>query len=440
MASKVILKKQQSSDQVGHLAIQHLHFNQKKIVSLKIKMGQKHYDDYFNETHQRFDRTSVIDYAGINSIIKVKIDDLSCFGLAPTDGVKETSFIKYFEKISNTKTNYSTKGVRNSVLKKLADFMKIKGYNDISFQIIDFFFINELKNFIRSTCNGKTTKTYMDVVKSVLNHAKKDLLYIELYDYFEKMEFGIIHRKNSALTKFELQRLLGVKDDVNQYYLNMFLTAIFLHGIRVSDLLLMTNAMFTNTGVEYFQLKTGNFMKVNYDDKLVTMLLKIADLPLVTETNFLYTEIDEITQVKSRINSKNLLYGGQTSLLNHVRSLKQNDYFFKKIMDREPILANYNKEQPFTELQHKAYVRLVVHFNYILKKIAKRYLLQNITSHTGRYTFANISLDFPSSSISATGAALGHSSVKTTIEYFNRAFDDARIVNLGQEFNDGFDL
>ena len=90
-------------------------------------------------------------------------------------------------------------------------------------------------------------------------------------------------------------------------------------------------------------------MKVKYDDKLVTMLLKIVGLPLVTETDFLYTEIDEITQVKERINTKNALYGGTTRLLNHIRTLPQNYYFFKSIMDREPILANYNKDQPFNE-------------------------------------------------------------------------------------------
>lgn len=450
MSSKVILKKQRKGDIDGHLVIQHFHYGERKIISLKKKISEEHYLTYFEPEFQRFRRTSVIDYEAFNRLIKKNIGDLSCFGVVENNNI---SFIEYFKKNIAIQTNPSTIQVRNSVLNKIEEFeLTKKKYKGIPFSIIDYFFIIGLKNFIQIKCAGSTTKAYMDVIKSVLNRAKLDLLYIEKYDYFKKIDYKIIGFDNSALPKEIVQKLLEIEHDKNIYELRMFLIAIFLHGIRISDLLLLKNEDFKKDKIFYVSKKSKKDMTVRYDDKLVTLLSKILSIPLVEETHSLNVEIDKILafedgnlknvditkEYTERQNNKNKFYGGTQRLIAHTQSLPKKEYFFKKIMDKEPLLGKYDKRKDMTEVQKKAYTRLVVYYNSILGKIAKKYDIEKMTSHTSRYTFANLSLGVPTPDINAISNALGHSSVKTTIDYFNKNFGKERVEKLGKEFNSEF--
>jgi integrase len=284
----------------------------------------------------------------------------------------------------------------------------------------------------------------MDVIKSVLNRAKLDLLYIEKYNYFKKIDYKIIGFDNSALPKEIVQKLLEIEHDKNIYELRMFLIAIFLHGIRISDLLLLKNEDFKKDKIFYVSKKSKKNMTVRYDDKLVTLLSKILSIPLVEDTHSLNVEIDKILafedgnlknvditkEYTERQNNKNKFYGGYTTInctYNHLKG-----YFFKKIMDREPLLGKYDKRKDMTEVQKKAYTRLVVHYNSILGKIAEKYDIEKMTSHTSRYTFANLSLGVPTPDINAISNALGHASVKTTIDYFNKNFGKASRKKVGK--------
>jgi integrase len=445
MASKVILKKQKASDLEGHLAIQHFHFNKKKIVSLKIKMSEEHFRAHFSDTRQGFERTTIIDYAAINRAIKNKIGDLSCFGVIEGSD-REASFIDYFKKNINIQTNPATISVRNSVLNKIEEFKEKKKYKDIPFAIIDYYFIVELKNFIRSINGGTTTKAYMDVVKSVLNRAKKDLLYIERYNYFEGLDYKIYEEDNSALPKVVVQDLLGFHSDKNSYELNMFLIAIFLHGIRASDLFFLRNENFKNEGIVYRTKKTNKKMSVGYDDKLVTLLCKVTGVKSANETHSTNVTIDSIISDSPNNTDKNRKYGATNRLIEYIDSLPKKDFFFKTLMDKEPILKNYDKNFEMTKEQHKAYTRLVVYYNSKLKKVVKEFEIANqykipkITSHSSRYTFANLCLEVEHPDVNAISNALGHSSLKTTIDYFNKNFGKERVEKLAIQFNSEFDL
>lgn len=451
MASKVIVKKQKASDLLGHLAIRHMHFNRKKTVSLGIKISEQHYDDHFNQTHQRFDKTTVLDYITINNVIKSKIDDLSCFGLV--DEVKENveegkhaSFIEYFKKNTRIKTNPSTVNVRNSVFNKIEGFREMKGLKDISFNIIDYYLITELKNFIRITSAGSTTKAYMDVIKSVLNRAKRDMLYSEKYNYFEDLDYNIHDEDNSALTKDEVQRLIAFQSEINSYELNMFLIAIFLHGIRASDLFFLRHKDFGKEAIVYKTKKTGKKMSVRYDEKLVTLLCKVKNIKNANETNLFDVTLDNLISEQPNKNEHNKKYGITSKLVEHINSLPKKDFLFKTLMDKEPILMDYDKNFEMTKAQHEAYIRLLVYYNSKLKKVAKsyevvsQYNIAKITSHTSRYTFANLCLDVKNPDINAISRALGHSSLKTTMDYFNKNFGENRVEKLAKQFNSEFEL
>jgi integrase len=447
MASKVILKKQKASDKEGHLAIQHLHHNKKKIVSLQIKISEFYFDKYFDKVDQQFRRTTLFNYADYNGKIRRGIDDLSCFGIV--DPSKTTSFIKYFEKDIDIQINPNTIGVRKSVLKKLVEFRDYKKLKDIPFSIIDYHFIVGLKNFIRLTKEGTTTKCYMDVVKAVLNIAKKDLLYIERYNYFKGLDCRITDTDNSALTKDQLQGLLDIEEDPNIYELTMFLLGVFLHGIRISDLLLLRNDDFKSDKILYYSKKRNKKMPVRYDDKLVSLFIRIVKIPTVVDTNKLNVGIDDILDNYEAQNNKNEIYGATQQLIKHIHSLPKKDLFFKEFVKREPLLLKYNKRFEMTPEEHKAYIRLVVFYNSILEKIVKRcnekwkdssINIEKITSHSSRYTFATLALGVEHPDVNAISNALGHSSLKTTMDYFNKNFGKERVEKLGRDFNSDFNL
>lgn len=436
MASKVIVKKQKADDTEGHLAIQHLHFNKKKIISLKERVSVEDFKIHFSAERNRFARTTLIDYKKLNKLIKDNINDLRCFGVV--DKSISTSFIDYFKKEITLQTNPSTISVRNSVLKKMEEFKTKKGYKDIPFNIIDYDFIVELKNHIRLKNIGTTTQAYMNVVKAVLNKAKLESKYVEKFNYFKGLKYRMIEKLNSALTKEELQLLLNVDVDPNIYEVRMFLIAFFMHGIRASDLFLLRYGDFKKDKIEYISKKTEKPMEVRYDDKLVTLLCKVVGVESANDTNNLYVTLDLILDNYEAQNNKNQEFGATERLINHIRSQPKKNFLFKEFMDREPSLSKYNKDFEMTDLQHKAHARLVVHYSYILGKIAKRYAIDKITSHTSRYTFANLALDVPNPDLQAISKALGHSNLQTTINYFNKNFGKERVENLAKVLDSRF--
>lgn len=115
-------------------------------------------------------------------------------------------------------------------------------------------------------------------------------------------------------------------------------------------------------------------------------------------------------------------------------------------MDKESVLKGYNKDFEMTTDQHKAYTRQVVYYNSRLKKVVKEYEIANqykiakMTSHSSRYTFANLCLEVEHPDVNAISRALGHSSLKTTMDYFNKNFGKERVEKLAMQFNSEFDL
>lgn len=440
MTSRVIFKKQKASDDFGHVAIQYFDGKgNKKVISLKIKILETYWDKNFNLLKQKFDRSnqSPTYHLAINDAIKAKINETTAFQLVTEQNV---SFIKFFEGRIKFKRNVSTISVRNSVLKKLIGFKIYLKLRDIPFSIIDEDFLKEFTGYILDTKNsGTTAKAYLAVIKTVLNEAKKKQLYVENYNYFKDLDFEIIEGSNSALTMSQVQSLLDIpSSDKNFFYIQMFLASIFLHGIRVSDLLLMKNSNFKNDLIVYKSKKTGIKMEVEYDDKLVTILSRLYGFDL--SINLLLTDIDKVLDNEENINNKNTIYGGTERLINHIQSLNKNDFMLKSYLGTEPALLNYNKAQQMTNDQYKAYIRLVNKYSSKLKIVAKNLKIDSISSHSARYTFANINLSTPKPDLLAVSRALGHKNLQTTQIYFNKNFGGENVVAVVKNFNDKFKL
>jgi integrase len=438
MASKVILKKQNSMEVSGHLAIQHFQYNRKKVISLKQKMTVDEFTLYFNPDKNRFERTTLIDYKKYNKLIKENINDLKWLGVVDTTDT--TSFIEYFKMEIDLQTNLSTISVRKSVLKKVEEYKTIKKLKDIPFNIIDHKFILGLKNHIRVSNVGTTTRSYMNVIKAILNKAKLEGKYFEKFNYFKGLKYGIIEKSNSALSKNELHQLLNIETDPNICELRMFLIGVFMHGLRASDLFLLRNENFKKDKIEYYSKKNDKKMTVAYDDTLVTLLCNVTGIASAHESNSLNVAIDLIIDDVVAQKEKNVKYGATKRFIDHVTSLPKKNFFFKVFMSKEPSLDKYDKNFEMTKLQYNAHIRLVVHYGYILSKIAQRYQIDKMTSHTSRYTFANLALDGPNPDVPTISKALGHSNLQTTIDYFNKNFGKDRVENLAKEFNSEFFL
>ena len=66
--------------------------------------------------------------------------------------------------------------------------------------MVDADFIEKFKIQVRKVNIGKTTNTYLNVLKTVLNFTKRDGLYVEKYNNFKALDYQLIEKTNSALT------------------------------------------------------------------------------------------------------------------------------------------------------------------------------------------------------------------------------------------------
>lgn len=441
MTSKVIIKKQKASDDKGHLAIQYFNGNgKKKIKSLGIPISEVVFNDCFSKIFQRFEPCKLLEYKTINKAIDLAINDFSIFDVKTAKTNSDDDLLSYFKKRALLKENRNTKNVRNSVYNKIVKFQALKNLDSIPFHIIDANFIEEFKIEVRKVNVGKTTKTYMNVLKTVLNSAKRDGLYFEKYDYFKGLDYQIIEKTNSALTLQQVQMLIdGNKEEPNPT-INMFLAQLFMNGLRVSDLLLLRNQNFKAENIEYIMKKTNYKMDCDYDDKIVSIFTAIYGLKSLYEHNKLSMDIDKVLDIEYSINNKNIVYGGTSTLIEYVQSLPPNNFVFEKFMAKETSLINYNHEFEMTDEQQKAFTRLIVKYRSDLKKVAIKYKITKIVPHTARYTFCNLVLSGENPDILSISKLLGHKNLATIQAYLNKNFGKENQRKVVKTFNNSIDL
>lgn len=453
MTSNVILKKKNSSDPFGYLSIRYFNGNGvKKVVSLGERIDETLFDDLFLKEVNMFKKTTKIDYKLLNQKIGDKINDFSIFD---TKNSKQStkSFLTYFNDYLELIPNPQTKNSYSVGLKKLEEFKTHKKYNDILFSQIDNTFVIELKNYLLSKLSPNTTKQYLIIIKTILNLSKRDGLYSERFNYFSKLNIPSTYSNKKILSEKDIQILREITSytkesdykEKNKYFdtRNMLLFSMLCSGLRVSDLFLIRNKDFKKEYIEIITKKTSLQMKIPYNDKLLGLLLDIYNIyerTLPMGTGYygvpLYGDVNKESR-KTKNNDYNKKY-----ILEHIKTLPENDFLFKDFMSLEPSLNKYNKLKEMTQEQNSSINRLRGIYNYWLKEMIKHYDfdIEQISSHTGRYSWTNQLLNIEGVNLVDIKRSLGHKRLSTTENYIEKNFGLDKMENIGNKLSDKLEI
>lgn len=445
MTSTVILKIKNKNDDFGYLCIRFFDGNGNRLItSLKEKIPVSDFDKYFDKGFQRFNK-KFEHHKRLNEKISSNID-IDVFSTSKTPISSEKSFIEYFSKYLQLIPNENTKNSYNAVLVKLELYLLSVNKTDLLFTDIDNIFVIELRNYLLTKIAGSTTKQYLNILKTVLNYAKRDGLFLEKYNYFSKLNITTNYSNKKILKIDDILRLFKIERNANNqpnkhfYTRNMLLMSILCSGIRVSDLFFIKNKDidFTDKVVNITTKKTSVNLRVPFNDKLIKILVDIFNSFDNTVPMGHGSYGAAFIEDKKNINVDfNLKY-----LQEHVKSLPENDYIFKEFISREKSLLNYDKLKEESKEQNMAMVRLRVTYNYKLKTLAKVYNLdlKDISSHAGRYSWTNLLLDIENVNIVDIQRSLGHKRINTTMNYLDRHFSLDKLTNIGSSLSDKIKL
>lgn len=453
MTSKVILKKKNSTDEFGYLAIRYFNGNGvKKVVSLGERLTDEEFKLY-NPDYKSFKETKT-KYKLLNKKINEKINDFSIFDNKTTK--KNTkSFITYFRDHLELIANPSTKKSYSVGLKKLEAFKEFKKYNDILFTQIDNTFVIELKNYFLTQVSANTAKQYLIIIKTVLNISKIDGMYNEKYNYFSKLNIAATYSNKKVLSENDIKLLLEmtpyiynednvfIKDNKHYETRNLLLFSMLCSGLRVSDLILIRNKDLKNDYIEIITKKTSLSMRIPYNDKLIGLLLNIYqlwDYTLGWGTGG-YGVAHLLSDDKELKKTKNIDYN-KKQILEHIKTLPENDFLFKDFMSLEPSLKKYDKLKELTLEQDNSMNRMRAIYNFRLKAMIKdfKFDIEKISSHTGRYTWTNLLLNIEGVNLVDIKRSLGHKRLSTTENYIERNFGLEKMENIGTKLSDMFEI
>ena len=448
MTSKVILKKKSSKDTFGYLGIRF--FNGKgvkKVLSLGERLNEIDFNKFFDSEFNLFKKTTIIDYRLLNSKINDKINDFSIFDTITTKQSTK-SFLTYYKNHLELIPNQNTKESYSVVLKKLEEFKTFKKYSDILFSQIDNTFVIELKNYFLTKLSPNTTKQYLIVIKTILNSSKRDGLYSERYNYFSKLNITSTYSNKKILSEKDIQVLREMTyyldndcKEKNKYFetRNMLLFSMLCSGLRVSDLFLIRNKDFKTDYIEILTKKTSLSMRIPYNDKLLGLLLDIYNLHDYTLGS--YGIIYFLSGDKEVRKTKNIDYN-KKQILEHIKTLPENDFLFKDFMSLETSLTKYNKLRETTPEQNDSLNRLRGIYNYWLKEMIKNFDfdIDSISSHTGRYSWTNLLLNIEGINLVQIQRSLGHKRLSTTESYIEKNFGLEKMEVIGTKLSDKLEI
>lgn len=254
--------------------------------------------------------------------------------------------------------------------------------------------LNEIVTYLRGIGNkGNTIHGKIKRVNGMLSWAE-DKYHINLK--FPKTQIVREPVYKEALDLLEIQSIenleiqgTGRKFDTK----NIFLTQFYLHGSRISDVLLLEKSSIKKNTVELIQRKTGKMVSVDRHEKLNNILRQYED----TEGRFVFSFMEGIEKDENILN-----LALSTKALNSLESAtkKRVEKLRKKIASKIDSTSSLVRRL-LSEIAEEA-------------KIKKK-----IGSHTARHSFATIAdrLGVP---ISQLSAALGHSTINQTQSYIKQ--------------------
>lgn len=273
-----------------------------------------------------------------------------------------------------------------AVLNKLERFNKSR---KLRFSEITVSYLKRFTEHLATECKNKTNtiSTNLKVIRKLYNLAILEDLVPEEKSPFRKLKLEWEKANIDYLTKEDIQkiRLVELDPDKKDYHIrNLFVFAIYVGGLRISDLLMLRwRDVQDNIRVKVYTQKT----KTNLTIKLTKVSLDILSI---------YT--------KEGMNSKS-------------------DFIF-------PFLSN-DIDHSNVKYLYKRISSINAAINVRLKEIAKKAGIdKNLHFHMSRHTFATRGLEI-GLPLSHVSKLMGHSSVKMTENY-------AKLVN--KELDKAMDL
>lgn len=442
---KVILKKNKPSDSVGTLQIQY--FNGKgvkKQISLSIKISEEHYKKYYDDEFKQFRKNNLFDYKSYNSIILLKSNNINETLSKPNENL----FIEFLKMRENKINNLNSRSGLTTTRKHLTSFIEEKGFSDIDVNKIDLDFLMEFKIYLsKRNITGSTMLYYFILIKGELNYLSSEGKYnINLKYLFKKLNLKKINKQKNTLSNEDIKKLLSVSKEYKYYnYVLIGLLQLFCLGLRQSDIFLITYGDFKNDGITITTKKNKKQLKIPYEnEQLLKILCNLFGIVMKDKIIFegkIQKRTGRIDFHQSStpvskwdvLDKKTDITNTWNDILNFVKSKPKKELIFKDIINI-PELDSYSKNIEMNSIQLQKWKSFCVKYNYRLKMIKKDLKLEidNLSSHTFRYTFTKLMLD-GGIGLHEISQVLSHSNISITENYINRNFDVKKIKEMNDK-------
>jgi len=486
MKASILFSKKKATDEKGYLFVLYREGLQKKKVSLDYSMTRDNFDFYWNPNFKQLTPNKKFDFTEVNERIKEKFND------NPFQKKKKVHkhylFLEYLKTRKALKDNHSTINTYNSAERMFMLFLESDGLDDIEFEEIDNDFVKRLHNFCAQQGLQKSTiRFYCNVYSTIFNAAFENEVYIGKNPFSKGKPVAAVKPK-TILSDDDVLTLLEIRPTEKYFYESrMFLFAMFGNGMRSSDMMLMKYEKIKPDFLEYYQQKTDEPMKVEYSEKVITVMMDILGLigrkmkiekdskihiqlkdkiefipyrearrkmldkitfnevdkdfenyhgyKLKSTDSFSKTIVDELRRVQRNINAecKKIIY-------QYVSKQNPKELVFNDFMKTD-LFADYDNKfaLPMNEEQFKKYKTLYTAYNAKLKRLAKLYKLsvENMTTHVARYTMTNVMLDMGMNT-NDVRVVLGHKSLTTTGKYLETGYNFKKSSMLSDGFNNRY--
>jgi integrase len=299
----IVYSKRSSEQDFGYLNLRIIENRKTRRKSLKIKLTDIQFKNYFNENKQRFRKNSNFpEGKKYNEVIEKA---LSKYEVEEFKEEENISFLKYFQRKINLINNHGSKIKKQVVLSKLEKFLKFNGKNDLQFNEITPQLAENLFYYFKNNKDPKklsknTAIHYIKIIKSIINKAQKERVFVYKYDPFSSLDL----KKGPTSPKYlKVEDLVKLTDsEVEEQFIdrarNLFLFQVFANGMRISDALMLRFSNFNNGRLKYKMQKTGIELELPLNVYLCVLLSKFhTDL-------YSYNESKQNENIALSFNSK----------------------------------------------------------------------------------------------------------------------------------------
>ena len=275
----IVYSKRSSEKDFGYLNLRIIENRKTRRKSLKIKLTDTQFKNYFNENTQRFRKNSNFQEGEkYNARIEKALSE---YEVKESEENDDISFLKYFKRKINLTSNHGTKIKKQVVLNKLLKYLKYTGKDDLMFNDITPTYAENLFYYFKNKKDPKKLSKnvaihYIKIIKSIINKAHKERVFVHKYDPFSSLDL----KKGPTSPKYlKVEDLVRLTDsEVEEQYIdrarNLFLFQVFANGMRISDALMLRFSNFDNGRLKYKMQKTGTELEFPLNVYLCVLLSK----------------------------------------------------------------------------------------------------------------------------------------------------------------------